>query len=355
MPPPPAKRTGAGIAGVVVAVLACAALTIALINLVHVQEIATEDATLPETLPQWVRAIMFNASLHRARMFGAGSSLLALLGVVLGLVGRRSVVGKVALGIAALGLTGSALAQVGAARHSYMDENRRSERPTSESAPPPASSAATDDEPPAASHGTKHAAFRLGNSLALAALGHANGANEAVIARIQAKANARAAELGAVLPGLPPLSGTRASDSADAIHYLLSTAGKPVWRHLETKYDAQHGALFELAIKLELLRMLHNDPEMQSGLVASIKRLGQKAGVASAVTGLALGADASSEEVGRTIDAIGTLVTTELARVKPPEPPPVAKPKTPSKPPPRAKSLPTTGVSDDDMFVITVH
>jgi hypothetical protein len=161
---------------------------------------------------------------------------------------------------------------------------------------------------------------------------------------------------------LPALSGSKSGDSADGIFYLKTT-GKTTWRHLETKYDVQHGALFELGIKLELLRMLHNDPELQKGLIVSIKRLAEKGGVASAASGVtALAADASSADVGRAIDAATALVDTEVTRAKSPEPvaAPTPKPRSPPRAPrpSAAKASPAaagTGVSDEDRFVFTVH
>jgi hypothetical protein len=354
------KRAGFGVTGVVFGLLAAAAFVVVAINFAGLEEWSQPS----DVLPEWVRVLGYNGSLQRVRLFGIVTSFIALLGVVFGLVGRRSVVGKIALGLTSLMLVGGAGAEIASASHDYLEEKPiGSETPAAE----PALDAPTlIHEPLGASPSTKHAAFRLGNRLAMATLARANGASGSALDKVQDDVRMLARELDAVVLDPPVLSGNRASDSADALHYLLDSAGKPIWRHLEARHDAQHGALFELGIKLEMLRMLHEDAEMREGLVGSIKRLAAKGGVPRAVEDLTPVAAGPSDDMSRAIDQAKERIEAGLtAKTKTPPKSAAKAQKAPAKKTQSGEAQAAEGkpgesekvgpVSDEDRYVITVQ
>jgi hypothetical protein len=302
----PKKRTAAGVIGILVALLAGGALVVAAINLATADEVVRPD----DVLPYWIRAELFDAALFRVLVFAGIAGFFALVGVVLGAVARRGAAGKVAIVLAALVLSGSAYAQVRSFTHDAIEQD-----PAAPKEQPQAAEEAdglkshVDTALPDVSFGKKHASFLLGKKLALATLGRARGADKLAIDRMQGEVSKLATELGALLPPAPAVTGQRASDTADALHYLLDTAGRPVWRHLDSKHGPQHGAVFELGIKLQLLRLLHADGEMAKGLVESIDRLAKKGGVSNAVKDLAaIGEDTPEREVFLKIDVAESLI-----------------------------------------------
>ena len=347
-PAVPKKRVAFGIVGLVLAVLALPALAIVALNYSQLGQWAAPDSTLPD----WVRVIGFNASLQHVRFFGIVVIAAALLATPFALVGRRSLVGKIAIGVTALGLLGGAGAEAASARYSYMDERGGSTAAASASASDSAAAETT-----ALSANSRQGAYRLGDELATFVLGRANGASGGPLARVERRARALAAELDATVPDLPRLEGDTAGDTAAAMHYLLDTAGKPIWRQLEAKHDATHGALFELGIKLELLRMLYNDDQLRSGLTESVKRLADKGGVASAVEDLVANSSAAGME--QRVDAAQKLIDAALE-----QPQPVSSTSPAPSPSPAKTARPVAGSSkgkksgppsDADRYVITVH
>jgi hypothetical protein len=280
-PAAPKKRTAAGVVGLVIALIAAGGLVLAFLNLVGLD--ALKNPT-DDVLPYWVRAIMFNGSLRRVRMFAGVTTAVSLISLILGVVSWRSVVGKITLVFTGLVMAGSIYAQVASAGYDYMNENLK--EPDARATSPTSAESPTEARP--GGYSTKHISFIFGRKLALAALGRARGAEQEVVDDLSGAAKTLASSLGvAPPPPMPPLTGNVTADSADALHYLMETAGKPIWRDLESKHGAEHGALFELGVKLQMLRLLHADDKAATGLVSSIQKLAAKAGVAGAVADLA--------------------------------------------------------------------
>jgi hypothetical protein len=280
-----------GIIGIVFAVLGAGPLGLAIYNLHQAQRLAVDL-----DMPKWIRGVAVDANMNRILVFGGAAGFLALVGLVLGLVGRRATAGKIALVLAGLVVAGTAYAQIGRAtfdgklpdgqyeRDEPKSDDRRSERDAPRDKGPSANAVPEVTGAPIVN--SKQGAFRLGRELGLAALGRARGQQQ-VGNRLFASAELTAKGLGVTLP-LPPVVGSdQTANSADALHYLLDTAGKPVATALSAKHSPAHAAAFELGIKLNLLNLLYlPDDELGRGLGAACERLGQRVGVSASLAPL---------------------------------------------------------------------
>jgi hypothetical protein len=113
------KRTAAGVIGIVLALIAGAALILAALNL------ATADAmTRPDGLiPYWLRTELVETSLFRVLLFGGVAAFFALVGVLLGALARRGAAGKIAIVLATLTLCGSTYASVRSFTHGPVERD----------------------------------------------------------------------------------------------------------------------------------------------------------------------------------------------------------------------------------------
>ncbi len=334
-PAAPAPSAAPGVIGIILAVLAVGPLGLAIFNLHQAQRLA-----LDVDLPRFARGVVADANLGRVLVFSGAAGACALVALVLGVVGRRGIPGKLSLGLGALVFAGTGYAQVGRAtfdrtfppgKHERDEEDdakrkRRADRDAEEeekaksSAPPPAA------ESPIAN--PKQGAYRLGRDVGLAAIGRARGEPGAA-GRIFARAETTAKDLGVTLAPLPVLSGDKTKDTADAMHYLLDTVGKPVAGSLGAKHGQAHAAAFELGIKLNLLRLLYlpND-KLGQGLGASCDRLATRAGLPAATLAPLMAkvtADASQDAVDAGISSAEGSIDRELAAAPAAPPPPKRK------------------------------
>jgi hypothetical protein len=177
-------------------------------------------------------------------------------------------------------------------------------------------------------------------------LGRARGA-KAAGDRVFSKAEKTAKDLGVTLPQ-PPVVGTdETANSADAIHYLLDVAGKPIATSLTSKHGAAHAAAFELGVKLNLLNLLYlPDDELGQGLGSVCERLSIKAGVSDAAIRPLISkirANASQSAVGDTAMSVGDAIDRELSTAPATPPPGGGKPG--SRPSPRPAPRPS-GLDD---------
>ena len=117
---------------------------------------------------------------------------------------------------------------------------------------PPGTGAAIRAEP-----STKEIIWTMGHKLALAALGNSQGGVGDAAGRLFEAAGVLGQALGITLPPLPTPTGDKIQDGAKALGYLLNDAGKPIAEQLRTSLGAAHLALFELAVKSELLNLLY--------------------------------------------------------------------------------------------------
>jgi hypothetical protein len=123
--------------------------------------------------------------------------------------------------------------------------------------------------------------FLLGQELALAAVGQANGAKPATVADSFHKASVMADILLEMkLDPLPAPTGEFASDGADVMHYLLDGPGRAVGAKIHADFGESSGAAYELAVKLTMLALLYiDDPAdpMPDTLAEVLGRLGAQA------------------------------------------------------------------------------
>jgi hypothetical protein len=120
------------------------------------------------------------------------------------------------------------------------------------------------------SNATKGGAWLLGDNLSLAALLYNQGAAAATVNQVLSKAKAIADILGMEIKPFPAKSGTAAAASADVIHYLIEGDGALIGPALTRKYDAEHGTLFEVAVKSNLLILLYAPGERTAQAIATV-------------------------------------------------------------------------------------
>jgi len=119
---------------------------------------------------------------------------------------------------------------------------------------------------------TRERVWELGGKLSLAALGAANGAPAASVDRVFQSAKEIATSLGVDLPPLPERSLDKAKAQADVLGYLLRDAGAPIAEKLGSTYGADHAALFEVAVKSNLLLLLYSPGEQEGKTIADVIR-----------------------------------------------------------------------------------
>lgn len=118
--------------------------------------------------------------------------------------------------------------------------------------------------------------WTLGSKLSLTALGYARGVGQPVADRMMKKCRIMAKALGTMVPPLFKRTGNKTKDSAAALHYVLKTAGRPLGMHIKTKYGVAYMALFEVAMKSNLLHFLYMPSESKKGLSKTIRVVVEK-------------------------------------------------------------------------------
>jgi hypothetical protein len=113
--------------------------------------------------------------------------------------------------------------------------------------------AATDSS----SNTTKGGAWLLGDKLSLAALLYNQGAPAETVNRVLSGAKTIADIFGVEIKPFPTKSGTSSESTADVLHYLIKGDGALIGAALAKKYDEEHGTLFEVAVKSNLLILLY--------------------------------------------------------------------------------------------------
>jgi hypothetical protein len=123
---------------------------------------------------------------------------------------------------------------------------------------------------------TKGGAWLLGDNLSLAALLYNQGAKDDMVDRFMSKAKKIADIFGVEIKPLPAKVSDSAQASADIIHYLIAGDGAQIGVALGQKYDQEHGILFEIAVKSNLLILLYGPGDSLGKSVAQIiqSRLG---------------------------------------------------------------------------------
>jgi hypothetical protein len=118
---------------------------------------------------------------------------------------------------------------------------------------------------------TKGAAWLLGDKLSLAALLYNQGGNaSAMVDDILAKAKTVADILGVEVKPFPAKATKSAEASADIIHYLIQGEGADIGIVLAKKYNQEHGVLFEVAVKSNLLILLYGPEDNIGQSIATV-------------------------------------------------------------------------------------
>jgi hypothetical protein len=145
---------------------------------------------------------------------------------------------------------------------------------------PAAEESAADATPPAnPARGPRRMAWLLGSNLSLAALANDRAASEDKVTDWFDKSQRLAALLNTTLAPLPSRPTTDQIDPAAnrAMDYLFEQ-GQAIGRHLATQYGDDHAALFELALKSNIL-LVRYQPEapVAKALSAAISQAGERA------------------------------------------------------------------------------
>jgi hypothetical protein len=123
--------------------------------------------------------------------------------------------------------------------------------------------------------------FMLGQEIALAAIGQANGAKPATVSDSFHNASVMADILLEMkLDPLPKPTGDFAEDGAASLHYLLDGPGRAVGEKVHADFGESSGAAYELAVKLTMLGILYTDDPadtMADSLAEVLGRLGTTA------------------------------------------------------------------------------
>jgi hypothetical protein len=154
-----------------------------------------------------------------------------------------------------------------AAEEVLIDDLEPEETPPAEieKAAPPAAS-----EPAAPARTTRSAAWQLGSKLTLAALAHDRGVVPNDVAKWLAQARAAADLLGTSIAELPdPATADEIDGGSRRVHDFLFQQGQRIWRELSEKHGADHAALFEVAVKSNVLLVLYQPGATWGDLLAS--------------------------------------------------------------------------------------
>jgi len=115
-------------------------------------------------------------------------------------------------------------------------------------------------------------AWILGSKLSLAAILQSQGADSALVSRQFAAASAAATLFGIKLPALPSKTGDKIKESAAAMNYLINTTGNPIGGMLVRSHGGEHGAVFEVALKSNMLLTLYGPGESTANTIAGVIR-----------------------------------------------------------------------------------
>ena len=119
---------------------------------------------------------------------------------------------------------------------------------------------------------TRAKVWELGGKLSLAAVAAANAMPKPTVDKVFASAKDIGVSLGVDVPPLPERKLDRTEAQADALGYLLRDAGAPIAGRLGSAYGPDHAALFEIAVKTNLLLMFYAPGEKESQTIAALVR-----------------------------------------------------------------------------------
>ena len=142
----------------------------------------------------------------------------------------------------------------------------------------------------AAPKSTQQAAWDLGDTLSLAALGHGEDVAAATVNSLFVKARENAKQLNMTLADLPTKTADKIKNKASALQYVLNIAAKPIGQTLTTNYNLEHALLFELSLKSNVLLMMYGPGESTTQAIANvIKTRSERLGLPPKMTARLLG------------------------------------------------------------------
>lgn len=99
--------------------------------------------------------------------------------------------------------------------------------------------------------------WQLGLTFSMAGLGFAQGADQQIVDNLLQKTRDLTADLAVTVPDLPSASADKTERSVAALNYLLESGGGPIANALHKTYGPEYAALFEMAMKANLLLQLY--------------------------------------------------------------------------------------------------
>lgn len=123
-----------------------------------------------------------------------------------------------------------------------------------------------------AAESKKRLVWELGSNISLAGTLHAQGASKPLVDRRFAAARKAATSLGITIPDLPPVAGDRVKDSALMLQYILARTGNPIGDILQKNLGPEHVAIFEIALKSNILLIMYGPGESTTTTIANVIR-----------------------------------------------------------------------------------
>jgi hypothetical protein len=138
-------------------------------------------------------------------------------------------------------------------------ENASLDEPEAEPTPPPPieNEPVPEAPPPDPTLATRLAAWQLGSKLTLAALAHDRGLVPDDVASWFSQARTAAEKLGTSVADLPAPASSPGDAGSHTVHDYLFQQGQRIWRDLTDHHGADHAALFEAAVKSNVLLVLY--------------------------------------------------------------------------------------------------
>jgi hypothetical protein len=121
--------------------------------------------------------------------------------------------------------------------------------------------------------------YMLGQKLSQAAMVNGRAAPDVVARTFKSASTIADITLQTKLAPLPEVTGDKAKDGAEGMHYLLGGQGKELGAKISAEMGEQAVAAYELAVKVNMLPMLYiDDPadKMADTMIDVFTRLGQK-------------------------------------------------------------------------------
>jgi hypothetical protein len=119
---------------------------------------------------------------------------------------------------------------------------------------------------------TEGGAWILGNNLSLAALLYSQDAPDKMVSELMTKAKKIADIFGVEIKPFPAKASTKVQSGVDIVNYLIDGDGAQVGVALAQKLGEEHGILYEVSVKSNLLILLYGPGESLGKSIAEVIR-----------------------------------------------------------------------------------